>query len=319
MSPLSFLKDPLNFMRLMSISKAIYTVVPNFALGLIVRKLREAKKEVREAVLSLEYPRLEIFGIGAEPLDAKTMRIFFNQFRNLPRQVCIPFYGLAENTLCVVSYGKTIVEVCRPSLEANKLVIKDKRSIKSYLESTHEGDNVVTIVSVGQLVKNIEVRIVNPETHRLAADNEPGEIWVNSSSTGKGYFNRPEQTEEGFRAKVQDSPENEEFRFLRTGDLGFVEDNELFLCGRLKDLLIISGLNYYPHDIEHVAEQCCEDAIRAGCSAAFAIKNEISSTEAAVFVAEIKLGVKESEFRKIAVTMAEAVANETGVYLQGTP
>lgn len=117
-----------------------------------------------------------------------------------------------------------------------------------------------------------------------------GEIWVNSPSKAQGYWNRPEISAEVFHAipssETSDSTSSGA-GYLRTGDLGFLRQGELYICGRIKDLIIVRGANHYPQDIERTAEQACTEHLRAGCSAAFAVPHEEGHTESVVYVAEV--------------------------------
>lgn len=144
---------------------------------------------------------------------------------------------------------------------------------------------------IPERAEGVHVVIVNPETTRAVADGKVGEIWVNSPSKALGYWNNADVTQESFFASYysDDSSEPSSEQFLRTGDLGFLHRGELFICGRLKDLIIVRGSNHYPQDIERTAERVTNEHIRKGCSAAFAVKHEATHTEAVVFMIEVGL------------------------------
>jgi acyl-CoA synthetase (AMP-forming)/AMP-acid ligase II len=157
------------------------------------------------------------------------------------------------------------------SLEKNRVV-----------EALEEQQNVRTFVGCGRAQLDTKIVIVHPESLTRCAPDEVGEIWVSSPSVAQGYWNRPEETERTFRACLADTGEGP---FLRTEDLGFLKDGELFVTGRLKDLIIISGRNLYPHDIELTVEQS-HPALRPGCCAAFSI--DVADEERLIVAAEVE-------------------------------
>jgi predicted naringenin-chalcone synthase/acyl carrier protein len=143
-----------------------------------------------------------------------------------------------------------------------------------------------------------------------------GEIWLHSASKAAGYYNKPDLSNEVFRARVKNNARLAGIEFLRTGDLGFLYKDELFFVGRHKDLIIINGANYYPQDIERSAEECTS-ALRLGCSAAFALKQEGDVSECAVLIAELKPGVPASQYEEIVESILAAVSLQQGLYLSG--
>jgi acyl-CoA synthetase (AMP-forming)/AMP-acid ligase II len=137
-------------------------------------------------------------------------------------------------------------------------------------------------VSCGHTQGDQKIVIVDPETLTQCSPDRVGEIWVSGSSVGQGYWNRPEETEHTFQAYLADGGEGP---FLRTGDLGFLREGELFITGRLKDLIIIDGRNHYPQDIELTVEQS-HPALRPGCCAAFS--SDVEGEERLIVVAEAR-------------------------------
>src|SRR5262249_1250708 len=131
------------------------------------------------------------------------------------------------------------------------------------------GVPVRTLTGCGHALNGDSIAIVDPETRQECAPDRIGEIWVSSASVAQGYWNRPEETAYTFRGFLSDSGKGP---FLRTGDLGFVRDGELYVTGRLKDLIIIRGTNHYPQDIEWTVEQC-HSALRPGAGAAFTVED----------------------------------------------
>ena len=130
----------------------------------------------------------------------------------------------------------------------------------------------------------MDVKIVHTETHEVLSEDLVGEIWIRSPSKAAGYFGRPQQTKEDFDAHLKDGGD---VGYLRSGDLGFLHNEELFICGRLKDLIIVGGRNYYPQDIEATAE-ASTDLLRPGCSAAFTIDPTHEGGEEVALVAELR-------------------------------
>jgi len=189
---------------------------------------------------------------GAEPIRRATMDRFAEAFSvsGFRREAFVPCYGLAEATLLVTAGGGGVAA---------------------------DG----SAVSCGALPEADEVRVVDPETGSEAAPGAVGEIWVSGPSVASGYWNRPEETAQTFQARLAGS----EARFLRTGDLGFVAGGELFVTGRIKDLIILRGRNHYPQDLELTAEQA-HAALRPGGSAAFAVDSE--EEELLVLAAEVE-------------------------------
>jgi acyl-CoA synthetase (AMP-forming)/AMP-acid ligase II len=180
---------------------------------------------------------------------------------------------MAETTLLISGGLKTAPPVVqwvdRVALEENQVIP---------VESQHP--NARAIVGCGITWQGDEVVIVNPETLTAVGDNQVGEIWFQGSGVGKGYWNQPEATQQTFQAYL-----GERGPFLRTGDLGFIQNGELFITGRIKEMMILWGRNRYPHEIEQTVEQC-HPALRPGCSAAFSI--ELEGEERLIVAAEVE-------------------------------
>jgi acyl-CoA synthetase (AMP-forming)/AMP-acid ligase II len=187
-----------------------------------------------------------------------------------------PCYGLAEATL-VVSGGSLGEEMFRTiqvaAFEQNRVV-----------EAGAQDRNVRTLIGSGHALHDTRIVIAHPESLTACAPDQVGEIWVSGPSIAHGYWNRPEETERACRAYLQDTGEGP---FLRTGDLGFMSDGELFVTGRLKDLIIISGRKLYPQDIELTVEQS-HPALRPACCAAFSVDG--TGEEQLIVAAEVEPG-----------------------------
>ncbi len=149
--------------------------------------------------------------------------------------------------------------------------------------------------------------IVEPESCARLADGRVGEVWVHGGSVGKGYWNQPERNKESFQAKISND-ENDDREWLRTGDLGFITNGELFISGRLKDLVVVNGRNLYPQDIEVFVSEL-DPRLEKGFGAAFAVQGDVS--EEIVLVQEVAPNeVPESEWPALARALRSAVAAE---------
>jgi thioester reductase-like protein len=213
---------------------------------------------------------------AAEPVRANVCRDFIRRFEpyGLNPKSFFSAYGLAEYTLAVSNYGRTIAGFDRAALSRNQV---QPANGNAPVDTT-------MLVSCGRTLGTTEVRIVDVTGEpREAGAGEVGEIWIRGRSKCLGYWQRPDLSAALFEAKVPGDPDDSP-TWLRSGDLGFVRDEELYICGRLKDMLIVRGLNYYPQDIEALVEE--DPNVRKGCVAAFA--HEAEGRESLVVVAEVK-------------------------------
>jgi 1-acyl-sn-glycerol-3-phosphate acyltransferase len=238
-SPVAFLQRPFRWLQAISRTKAHFSAAPNFAFDLCVRKVNREERD------RLDLSSLEVVFCGAEPVRAETLERFADYFApcGFRREVFYPCYGLAEATL-IVSGGKK----------------NDPPVIKTL-------PNGKRLVGCGRSLEDQRIVIADPETLKLRGPGETGEIWVSGPSVAQGYWKKPKETEETFRAFLKETGEGP---FLRTGDLGFLEDGELFVTGRIKDLILIRGQNHYAEDIEQTVEKS-DGRLRPGCGAAFSI------------------------------------------------
>lgn len=255
MPPIAFLQRPCRWLQAITRYRATISGAPNFAFELCARKVSAEQK----ATLDLRSWRIAFN--GSEPVRAETMTLFAEAFADcgFRREAFFPCYGLAENTLIVsggVSGRAPIVKaVAAQGLEVNK-VIRGPEVAETRL-----------LVSCGRPPLDQQIAIVDPATQVRCAPDEVGEVWVSGRSVAQGYWGRSEESAHTFQAYLADSGEGP---FLRTGDMGVLCDGELFITGRLKDLIIIRGLNHYPQDIELTAARC-HPALRPGCGAAFGL------------------------------------------------
>lgn len=294
MSPASFLQKPVRWLQAISKYRATASGGPNFAYDLCVDKIKPEQRA------GLDLSSWSLAFSGAEPVRAATIERFAQAFGpcGFRPEAFYPCYGMAETTLFVTGGKKSeapkILEVVDSALEQNQIVVAKGKK-----------DNLRKLVSCGKSWLGQQVAIANPETLTRCAPDEVGEIWVAGESVAQGYWNRPEATEQTFQARLADTDEGP---FLRTGDLGFVRDEELYVTGRLKDMIIVNGQNHYPHDIEFTLENCHE-ALRPACSAAFSI--EAKGSERLVVVAEVERSyLRKLNVKEVVETIREEVARE---------
>ncbi|HET7288465.1 MAG TPA: amino acid adenylation domain-containing protein, partial [Pyrinomonadaceae bacterium] len=275
MSPASFLQQPLRWLEAVTRFQITHTGGPNFAYDLCLRRVNTEQR----ARLDLRSWRVAYN--GAEPVRFETLRRFADEFRKcgFRWEAFYPAYGLAEATLKVTGGSSAeppvICTVRADVLEQHRVV-----------EAVPEQDDTRTLVGCGHEGFDTEIEIVDAETFRRCATEEVGEIWVHGPGVAAGYWMRPEETEARFHARLAEADELvSEKTYLRTGDLGFIRGGELFVTGRVKDLIIIRGRNLYPHDLELAVEQSHE-ALRAGGGAAFSL--EVEGEERLVVVQELQ-------------------------------
>ncbi|MEU7055957.1 fatty acyl-AMP ligase [Streptomyces sp. NPDC046197] len=260
-SPLHFLQQPLRWPAAVSRYRPHTSGGPNFAYELC---LKHATPGVLDA---LDLSSWKVAFNGAEPVRAATLRRFTETFgaAGFRRAAFYPCYGLAEATLMVTGGS---VDAPATLLEADE-------------SGPHAGAADAAAVGCGRPATDVTVVIADPERQEELPEGETGEIWVSGASVAKGYWRNAVATRETFRAKLP----GHEGRFLRTGDLGFLRDGELFVTGRLKDLIVIDGRNHYPQDLELSAE-LSHPALRPGCTAAFSVDGGVDG-EQPVVVAEV--------------------------------
>lgn len=256
MSPIAFLKRPFAWLHAISRLNATHTQGPSFAYDHCVRRIRT------EELTQLDLSRLRSAENAAEPINPSVLESFYQTFSKcgLRREAICPAYGLAEATLMVS---------CCPASLPPRIGTFDAEALGKGLaiEAPENSVRSRRVVSCGRPIGNIQVAIVDPVTCRRLAEGAVGEIWVSDPALALGYWARERETEETFGGFIADTAEGP---FLRTGDLGFLKEGELYLTSRMKDLIIVAGTNHYPQDIEWTVEQC-HPAIRANHVAASSI------------------------------------------------
>ncbi len=274
MSPAAFLMNPICWLKAISKYRATTSGGPNFAYDLCVKKVNP------EQLANLDLNCWDVAFNGAEPIRAETLQQFSEKFAQcgFNYSAFYPCYGMAETTLLATGGNKNqkpvIQGVLAGELERNSVV-------KSLILSKETR----MIVGCGRPHLDTKVYIVNPESLTRCKEGQVGEIWVSSGSVASGYWNRSSTTQETFQAYLKDTGDTGDWPFLRTGDLGFLLDGELFITGRLKDVIIVRGQNHYPQDIELTVEKS-HIALRPTCGAAFTI--EVKGKELLVIVQEVE-------------------------------
>ncbi len=299
MSPASFLQRPYRWLQAISCYKGTTSGGPNFAYEQCVQRITQQQKE------TLDLSSWSVAFNGAEPVRQDTLELFATTFAEcgFRPEAFYPCYGMAEATLIVSGGIKT-------ALAQVKTVEKSALSQNQIVEAAAQSQDIQSFVSCGQTIPQQQIVIVNPETLTRCSSDEVGEIWVSGLSVGKGYWNRTEETEETFHAYLKDTKEGP---FLRTGDLGFLNNGELFITGRAKDLIIIRGRNLYPQDIELTAQRS-HSSLRSGANAAFTV--EVNNEDRLVVVQELEFRAKPN-LAEVVNAIRQAITEEHEVQVYG--
>lgn len=272
MSPMMFLQKPARWLKAISRYGVTISGGPNFAYELCTKRIDDAD------LAGVDLSTWRVAFNGAEPVRAATLEAFVARFAPLGfrGESFYPCYGMAESTL-IVTGGKVAEPTVRRHFDGSAL---DERRV---IRVADDSDGVRELVGCGSILPTEIVRIVDPDTCTPLAEDRVGEIWIASESVGQGYWERPELTEKNFGARLADAPQDA--NFLRSGDLGFFHRGELFVTGRLKDMIIVRGVNRYPQDIEMTVESV-DPRLRAGAAAAFAV--DVAGRERLVIVSEVE-------------------------------
>jgi acyl-CoA synthetase (AMP-forming)/AMP-acid ligase II len=286
MSPLAFLKQPIRLLKALSDYRGTITAAPNFAYDLIARRVTP------EQLAGLDLSAWEVALNGAEPVRRRTVERITELLApaGFAPSVMRPGYGMAEVTLMA-----TVSRGVPRHLDADADALEQHR----YLPAE---DRAISLVSSGEPAPGVEVRIVDPETLCVLTEDQVGEIWLRSASVASGYHNRPDETVERFAAHTSDG----EQPYLRTGDLGLLHANELYVTGRLKDLLIVNGRNLYPQDIEEFVQDVHPAVAGSrGC----VIPVDVDDAERLVLIQAVKTELLgETSFDELAAAVKSAVA-----------
>jgi acyl-CoA synthetase (AMP-forming)/AMP-acid ligase II len=294
MSPASFAQRPIRWLRAISRFGGTASFGSNFAYDICVDTISAVQRE------TLDLGRWSIAINGSEPVRAHTLERFAEAYRSrgFRKDAFRPGYGLAEATLAV-SCGHRPDRPPVRTLRMSSAALEKGRIV----EAADESVPGKVLVGCGLINADDTVVIVDPTRNLPCAPDQVGEIWVAGGSIAQGYWDRPDESAETFGARLADTGRGP---FLRTGDLGFLRDGELFITGRVKDLIIVRGRNLYPHDIELTVE-ASHPGVRRGAGAAFSV--DIGDEERLVIVQEIQHG-QNINAEAIAVAARRAVVNE---------
>lgn len=301
MAPLTFLKRPFLWLKTLSEKQAHISGGPNFCYQYCVRKISEEK------AAQLDLSNWQLAFNGAEPIQASALTAFSERFQHsgFNPDAFLPCYGLAEASLFVAG---------SPSGRGVKTLSADLQALANgQFEPGHSPEKSTALVSSGVLAKGTDVRIVNPRTATQCNDNEVGEIWISGPSVAKGYWNKPQFSKSVFQAMIQGEEQqgDDQKTFLRSGDLGFFHNGELFVSGRTKEVIILAGRNHYPQDIEQTLQQA-NPSFKAGGGAAVSISE--NGKEQLVILQEVSRAAgKQADFKLLASTAVKAISARHGV------
>jgi len=295
MSPSAFLRRPHSWLHLLHRHRVALSSAPNFAYDLCARRVTD------EQVAGVDLTTWRYAVSGAEPVHARTLRAFRDRFAvlGLRPQAITPGYGMAEATLMISGNGCLAEPVVLP-VDAAML---ERHAVVPATPATAEARE---LVSSGEVADGFEVRIVDPDSGTVLGPDRIGEIWVQGASVTRGYWKRPEQTTQTFNATTA----NGQSGFLRTGDLGVLRDGQLYVTGRIKEMLVVAGRNLYPYDIE-VDARSTHPSLAKGASAVFGVD---SGREEVVVVQEsVTRSRDERTLHDTATAIRDLVGREHGV------
>lgn len=294
--PATFVRDPLTWIKMITRFECTISGCPNFALDYCVQKIKD--KDLKNLNLS----SLKVLFTGSEPVLANTLNNFYRKFRStgFRKSMYLPCYGLAESTLMVSGIDQK-EEPLIISVDKSELLKKNK------ISTSIELNDKIELVSSGYCWENHTVKIVDTDKLTILGDNQIGEIWIKGESVGSGYWRDPEKTKEVFNTLTS----NGEGPFLRSGDLGFIHKKHLFVTGRIKEMIIIRGKNYYPHDIEQSTMKC-HPALQEYAGAAFS--TDINGKEQLILVSELKRTFMQNYDKEdIVQSIKETISMEHGL------
>ncbi|MCU9519559.1 FadD32-like long-chain-fatty-acid--AMP ligase [Corynebacterium sp. ES2794-CONJ1] len=309
MAPRDFIQQPSRWVQLLDKRESgthIYTVVPNFALELAARFAKP------EAGHELDLSTVDGLIVGSEPVTEKAVETFLQTFEEygLKKSALRPSYGLAEASLLVTT----------PQTESRPLIShfdRDKLA-QGLAEIVERSDRSVAFTSSGQAVRPQYLTIVDPETRAELGDSHIGELWCHGDNMAAGYLDRPEETMATFRntlgqrlvegSRVVGAPDDD--RWMATGDLATIINGEVYITGRLKDLIIVAGRNHYPQDIEYTVEHASSQ-VRPTAVAAFATTGE--DVEKLIILAERDLDADPAHDAHAIAAIRQAVTDAHGV------
>lgn len=296
MAPMAFLEKPLRWLQAISDYHAHTSGGPNFAYDLCVQKIS------RDELVGIDLSNWQLAFNGAEPINPQTLQRFSEAFAEcgFQRRAFYPCYGLAEATLLAAGGAKHSLP---------RIVEFDKAALEQRIVRSIDDNQINTRSLVGCGAIDIEggqdLRIVDPDNNTHCEDGQIGEIWLRGPCIAQGYWQNPEMSGKAF---VKDDKGQS---WLRTGDLGFVNDGELFVSGRLKDLIIMRGRNYYPHDLEYAVE-AATDALNPASTVAFSVDK--GDGEKLIVLTELKRNrVRQGDYRSEFSVIRARLTEECGI------
>ena len=295
LAPVSFMQRPLSWLRAIHDYRAEVAGGPNFAFDLCVRRHRP------EEIHGIDLSCWKVALNGAEPIRASTIDRFAATFApyGFDAKSIHPAYGMAEATLLISAgrrgTGPITRRIDRDALQRNQIVAPAK------------AQDAQILVGCGRRLVGERLVIVDPETRMSRGPGLLGEVWVAGPHVAHGYWRNPEATASAFRARTASGGAQS---WLRTGDLGFLDENgELYITGRIKDLIIIRGINHYPQDIEETVQDC-HTALRRHCGAAFSVPDH-NDEEQLVLVQEVERTFRRQiAVEEIIAAIREAISRE---------
>jgi acyl-CoA synthetase (AMP-forming)/AMP-acid ligase II len=294
MPPHAFLQRPHRWLRAISRFQGTHSGGPNFAYDLCVEKISAAEAR------GLDLSSWRVAYNGAEPVRPATLEAFARHFESsgFQRRALCPSYGLAEATLKVTC--GSVASLHPRTVDAAQLRQGVVREVAG-----ESAPPTRLIASCGPVPDELDLLVVDPQSGRVRRDGEIGEIWVSGPSVAAGYFRAPDETRETFQAVAEDG----RGPFLRTGDLGFVRDGELYVVGRHKDLIILAGRNLYPHDVEHSACRA-HPALQGGSAAAFAVDDGLRERLVVIVEASPSSPSEAAGLSEVARAVRQAIARD---------
>lgn len=300
MMPAAFLQKPFRWLKALSDFKGTHTSAPNFAYDLCVQRAQQEQWE--SLVLDLSQWRVAMN--GAEPVRKETLNRFQQTFApyGFRESALCPGYGLAEATLMLSAINASDHWHCL-SIDADAL---SRDEINILPKAAIETRKSIQAMSCGTSEPDITLRIVHPQSKQRCLSHQVGEVWAKGASIAQGYWQNPQATAETFQARIMGGDDDD--AYMRTGDLGFIHNNELYITGRLKDVIVIRGANYYPNDIEQTVEQS-HKALSASGAAAFAFSS--NGEPQLVVMQEVKrTALKSFVLDEVVQAVREAIAEQ---------
>jgi acyl-CoA synthetase (AMP-forming)/AMP-acid ligase II len=304
MSPAAFMRRPVRWLEMVDKHDIDWSAGPNFAYDLCTRTVTD------DQLADLDLSRWRYAANGSEPVRAAILAAFAERFASagLRREALTPCYGLAEATVFVSGTGRrapVVRRVAEVALAAGML--RDVDGAEGTPATTPATRDLVSCGSVREL----EVLVVAPESGEICPEGHIGELWLRGPSIGAGYWRNPGETKRAFNGTTVDGRSG----YLRTGDLGAICGGELFVTGRIKEMITVRGQNIYPHDIEHMIREEIPD-LRGLFGAAFSVTG-VDGTELVALVHEVAPSVKADRLASVGAEIRRTVAREIGVTISG--